>query len=324
MNVSVEEWIRLIKEEYFNDFVSQGGSAVKIVITPSREIDLILQRLKKEAENENYYVVSLNSAKLRIDWIDKIFHVVSRQIGWDILADRWIRQLLEQNGLHVKSEFPLSDLETLASDNSCQKPELLNQIKRILRNTIHGEYSMCKDFRTALLSLCVSLINPQDISPNHADLIKQWLKGEEYRISALKPLLIYQRIGKHNARMLLSSLAYWLKMVGYSGLVILIDLNAVVCDSKHIPDIIKYSRNAVLDTYESLRQFIDDIDETPHMMLFAISGNELLEDSKRNLDNYDALKLRVVNDVRVLGHDNPLNTLVILDSVTIIGDCHVL
>src|SRR2546426_4511327 len=36
---------------------------------------------------------------------------------------------------------------------------------------------------------------------------------------------IYQRIARHNARLLLGSLALWLSEVGYAGLALLLDLN---------------------------------------------------------------------------------------------------
>jgi hypothetical protein len=73
---------------------------------------------------------------------------------------------------------------------------------------------------------------------------------------------------------------------------------------------VRYSRGTALDVYEVLRQFIDDTDESSHFLLVAAAGPGLLNDAKRGVDNYTALKMRVVEDVHDRRRANPLNALV--------------
>ena len=69
----------------------------------------------------------------------------------------------------------------------------------------------------------------------------------------------------------------------------------------------------MLDTYELLREFIDDTDETSNLLLVAVAGRGLLDDPKRSVDHYQALKLRISNDVHDKERANPLNIMVRFD-----------
>jgi hypothetical protein len=113
--------------------------------------------------------------------------------------------------------------------------------------------------------------------------------------------------------LLIGSLALWLSQVGYAGLALLLDLDAVVTDYPPGENPVRYTRNAVLDTYEVLRQFIDETDEMSHLLVVAVAGPGLLDDPRRSVDNYTALKLRIVDEVRDRSRPNPLNAMVRLD-----------
>jgi hypothetical protein len=105
----------------------------------------------------------------------------------------------------------------------------------------------------------------------------------------------------------------WLHEVGYAGLLLLLDLNAVVTDRPPGDGSVRYTRNAVLDTYEVLRQFIDETDEMAHMLVVGVAGPALLDDPRRSVDNYTALKLRTADEVRDRSRSNPLNVMVRLE-----------
>jgi hypothetical protein len=89
----------------------------------------------------------------------------------------------------------------------------------------------------------------------------------------------------------------------------------VVSDSPLLDAPVRYSRAAVQDVYEALRQFIDGTDETRHFLLVAAAGPGLVLSEKRGLDCYSALKLRTFDDVRDRNRANPLGALVRLEGV---------
>jgi hypothetical protein len=77
---------------------------------------------------------------------------------------------------------------------------------------------------------------------------------------------------------------------------------------------VHYTRAALLDLYELLRQFIDETEDMSYLSIIAVAGRQLTEDAKVGYDIYDAFKMRAVNDVRDRVKDNPLNTLVTIDT----------
>jgi hypothetical protein len=204
-------------------------------------------------------------------------------------------------------------MEGIAAANGRLKPDLYAEINRLITHNLLEDYALSREFRTAVALLCWGRINPQNVAPTDAEIVKQWLFGEKCSLSALKRLQIYQRVGRHNGRLLLGSLALWLHQVGYAGLALLLDLNAVVRESAPGEDGLRYTRNAVLDTYEVLRQFIDDTDEVAHLIVIGIAGPGLVENPRRSVDNYTALKLRTADEVRDRSRANPLNTMVRLE-----------
>ena len=71
----------------------------------------------------------------------------------------------------------------------------------------------------------------------------------------------------------------------------------------------------MIDAFEVLRQLIDDAETFQGLMVIVLADEALTGlDPKRSLNAYDALKMRVWDDVRAAGRDNPLASLVRLDS----------
>lgn len=313
MSVVPGEWVRLLETEYLTDFIVRGGAAVKIAVVKPDQAQEAAGAVAGSAEMLGYQVVQVSAAATRIHMIDQLFYAVTRQIDWDSMTDRWLRDLLARNGIAVVEGASLQDTESLAAANGLLVSDLFGQVNRLITNALLKDYTLCKEFRTAMAMLCRAYLNPQDVASEDAAVIKQWLYGEKCNLTALKRLQIYQKIGRHNARLLLNSLAAWMHKTGRLGLVALLDISAVVTQSPPDAGHIKYARGSVLDTYELLREFIDDTDETSHLLLVVVAGSGLLDDPKRSVDHYQALKLRISNDVHDRERANPLNIMVRFD-----------
>jgi hypothetical protein len=305
--------VGLLRDEYLAEFVASGGAAVKLAVAPPDRAPETLDAVARAAESYGYVVAQVDAAQTRIHMIDRLFHAVARQIDWDAVTDRYLRVLLRDQGIQVEAGRALHETDAIADANGRLKPDLLAEINRLITNRLLEDYTLSREFRTAVAMLCWGQINPQNVSPSDAEIIKQWLVGEKCSLSALKRMQIFQRIARHNARLMLSSLARWLHQVGDAGLVLLLDLNAVVATSPSLDNGLRYTRNAVLDAYEVLRQFIDEIDEMTHVMIVGVAGPGLLDDPRRSVDNYTALKLRIADEVRDRSRANPLNAMVRLD-----------
>ncbi|NOT57127.1 MAG: DUF2791 family P-loop domain-containing protein, partial [Deltaproteobacteria bacterium] len=163
-------------------------------------------------------------------------------------------------------------------------------------------------------------LDPNGMSPVPADVIKEWLRGGLQRLSEIKPALIFQKVARDNARYLLASLSHWAHLAGKKGLVLAIDISRCLMQRPRPKDLQDesryYSLAMTLDTYELLRQCIDATDETEFCLTTVIAPPAFLHpDDRRGVYGYDALRMRIWDEVRDKQRVNPLSTLVRLAPV---------
>ncbi len=193
---------------------------------------------------------------------------------------------------------------------------LRKELRSCLEKEIFHDFEMSQEFRIAMIRLCLNQLDTAKPSAFMSNAVKEWLRGELRLISTLKNALIFQKIARHNARHMLFSLTHWLRVNGKSGLVLVLDITRYLIStrSKNPDDGFFYSAPAVLDAYELLRQFIDGTDEMEGLLIIVLASKDFLNDDKRGLRSYDALKLRIWDEVRDRQRQNPLASLVRLSS----------
>ena len=169
---------------------------------------------------------------------------------------------------------------------------------------------MNHEFRIAALRLCQAQLDPSDVSPTESESIKQWLCGELRLLSSLKPSLIYQKIARHNARFMLYSLVRWLRLSGRAGLLLGLDITQCAADRASTPEgLLYYSKSAAMDAYELPRQLVDGTDELSHCLIVVVASPQFLSDPIKGLGSYEALKLRIWDEVRDREVPNPVAAL---------------
>jgi|WetSurMetagenome_2_1015567.scaffolds.fasta_scaffold108649_2 hypothetical protein len=311
--LSLEKWLSTINEEYLQDFIKDGGSAVKFVVpVDGKAPPEIISELKSQSQETGFFFAAVDSFSTKIHIIEQIFFLVAKQIDWDLTVSAFLRILLHD---HYKLPENLSDfnLKQIAQLNGYEEREIRHAINNRLREALFKDYAMALEFRIAMIMLCRYQLDPEDVSHDLYLSIKEWLRGELKLISALKPALIFQKIGRHNARNMLLSLTHWLKLGGKNGLVLLLDISRYTLEKPRDPDEgCYYSSSAVLDCYEVLRQFIDGTDESDHCFIVVLAPSRFLDESdkRRSLSAYEALRLRIWDEVRDKVYANPLSPLV--------------
>lgn len=317
MYLKYDEWIDIVCNEYLHDFVKRGGAAVKFVV-PMEEIEesQVFDPLRQCSEKEEYLFVNVNAISTKIHMIDKLFHEVARQIDWDELAHSFVKKLLTKNGYELPIHREDFNLKNIAAINKREEQFLRMELRSLLEKEIFRDFEMSQEFRIAMIRLCLDQLNPEGPSSFLSNAVKEWLRGELRLISTLKQALIFQKIARHNARHMLFSLSHWLRINGKSGLVVMLDIRRYLTStrSKNPDDGFFYSIPALLDAYEVLRQFIDGTDEMEGMLFIVLASRDFLTDDRRGLIRYDALKLRIWDEVRDKRKQNPLGSLVRLST----------
>ncbi len=312
MELRPQEWLQTVREEYLQRFVGQGGSSVKFVVTPSdSDRAQVQEQLLVLAQKEHFATVNVDAKDTKIHMMDKLFHQVSRRIPWDELAGQYVRRLLQENGYQIpeaKEDFCMAGVARL---NDRAEPLLRRDLNSWLERAIYRDTQMCQEFRMAMIRLCLGQLDSGSDSSFMIEPIKAWLQGELRQISAVKEALIFQKIVRTNARYMFASLSRWLRVVGKTGLVVSLDLSRCL-ESKRpeAPEGFYYGVSATLDAYEMLRQFIDGTDDLESLMLVVFVPPAFMTDTRRGLNRYEALKLRIWDEVRDRQYQNPLGALI--------------
>lgn len=313
MYIKHNDWLNTLRGEYLHDFIKRGGAAVKFVV-PMEDIDhsQLLNPLRKIAEEENYLFTSVNAVSTKIHMIDKLFHEVARQIDWDELSLTFVKKIFTKNDYQLPIRREEFDFQNIAAINKREEKFLRKEMHSWFEAEIYRDFEMSQEFRIAMIRLCIDQLDKAGPSPFLSNAVKEWLRGELRLISTLKEALIFQKIARHNARHMLFSLSHWLRINGKSGLIVVLDITRYLIStrSRNPDDGFFYSVPALLDAYEVLRQFIDGTDEMEGMLFIVLAPKDFLNDDRRGLSRYDALKLRIWDEVRDKRRQNPLASLV--------------
>ena len=315
--IKAQEWFSIIQKEYLQDFIGKGGSAVKFVIpSDGTAAEQVRNELNNMALNQNFHYAYINSATTKVHMIEQLFFAVAKQVDWDNLAYEWLQRLLSQT-IALPSQRENFNIKEIAALNGCEMREMYPVINKMLTEHLFRNYDLTQEFRIAMLRICQNQLNPDYVGTDLSNAIKDWLRGELRVISALKSALIFQKIGRHNARHMLFSLARWLKMAGKGGLFMVIDISRYLQEKAAEPDgTFYYSTNAVLDCYEVLRQFIDGTDEAKYCFIVVLTNAQFLnpDNNKRGINAYDALKFRIWDEVYDRVRANPSSSMVRISS----------
>lgn len=306
-----DDWLEVVRREYLRDFVRLGGATVKVVVpVESSDREAVIEGLRALANREDFAFAALDAAATKIHLIDRLFHAVAAQVQWKDLANSFVRGLLAKEGYRLPDEGASLILAEVARLNGRDEKRLEQEIKALLESNLVRHHRMCQEFRFAMIELCLEALGRGNVQDG---VVEEWLRGGLRLIHAMKPCLIFQKIARHNARHILLSLAYWLRLAGKSGLILTLDISRYTVDRRpKEPDgTLYYSRPAMLDAYEVIRQLIDGTDDAESCLVVVLSTQAFLDQGhRRSIYNYDALRLRVQDEVHDRRRPNPLSTLI--------------
>jgi hypothetical protein len=277
-------YVDFLDQEYLASYVGYGGAAVKLLVT---EDEFSAESLAKglDVVGDGFQHVAVSAVTTRIHLIDQIFAEVARQLDWIGLAQAVVRSAFDLAGFPPADPADLS-VSTVARHHEVDSAELYRSVRR-------------------------------SVEQIECETVIGWLRGDRVPAGELRKLSLQAKVSRYNARSLLLSLTRWLRLAGHSGLVLRLDLSRLAVSRRPpagLRDGHYYSKAAVLDAYELLRQLIDGTDEFEGLFVAVLLPPELVHDEARGLPAYTALRLRVVDEVRDRSRINPFSTLVRIGS----------
>ena len=321
--IAVDDYAEFLADEYLDSYVANGGGAVKFVVAGDRaDADRFSQTIRDRAAGRGYQTVRVDAVDVRIHMIDQLFFAVAGQIDWEALAAHTVRAAYTAIAHPIPAGAGDLAVDAVAAHHQVDPGELTRDINRQLQHGVFQDYAMVHEFRIAMLRLCQAQLRTGQVTDAEHGAVVDWLRGELRQISVLRSAMIFRRIGRHNARQLLFSLAHWLAVNDRAGLFVEFDVRRFGFARRPQPDErngLYYTKASLLDGYELLRQLVDNTDELAHCCVVVVAGPEFITDPVRGVDAYQALKLRIYDDVRDRNRDNPYSSLIRLGSNEVTG-----
>jgi len=302
------DWLSVIEAEYLSTFVPAGGASVKVAILDGDAIAAAIAGLMRLGHASTLLTVNVDAARTRIHMMHELFFEISRALPWDSLLQRYLEELFAENAYPWPKPGEAMNIPELASNFGVAPNLLSRHVDRWLTADLWDDPRLAQDFRAAMLLLCLTRLQPDD--PEGADPVLAWLRGEKVAASALRAADISIRLSRANARPMLTSLCHFLRKAGAGGLLLVLDLRQLSLTSP-TEGTLRYSPAAVMDTYEVLREIIDDAEQLPGLFVTVLADETLIGgDPRRSLAQYAALQMRVWPDVRPGDRQNPVAPMV--------------
>lgn len=315
--LTCETYLDFLAKDYLSTYVGAGGAAVRFVVTGSEDVNRRWHAgLARVARDEGSLYVALDAADTKMAMVDQIYAAVARVVDWDPLVRRTLCVAWEAVGLPPPTQTELS-AAAVAAHNDVDVREAIRSIRRQLEASLLGDTTLAREFRLAMLRLCQAELATGDVIAAERAAVLAWLRVEPVALRALKAASLYSRIGRHNARAMMLSLAAWQHRTSGAGLVIDIDLDRLAVARRPPVDQrrgLYYTKAAIVDAYEVLRQLVDATDQLRGTLVAVTMPPELITDEVRGLPAYTALQLRIVDEVRDKRRANPYAALVRLET----------
>ncbi len=312
--ISGDEWLDVIDAEYLSTFVRDGGSAVKFAVTGEERRPSISEKIKLKCEASNYVFAQLNAVDSRMHMPQDIFFGLASRIDWRLLARRVVLRLLSETKYRVDGIDPGGAgnvVDAVAYANGLESQTVVFELRRALEREVLKNPNLAKAFRGAMHHLC--LIECDSAAPGEyaGQPLLDWLTGVNIRVGNVRQFGIHTGINRTTARYFVESAFHWVRQAEYSGTVIFLDNSRVLLARNPRDGRRYYTRAMTMDHYELLREFIDDVDRLSGALLIVATDYDFVdEQAPRGWSVYDALRTRVMDDVRDRNLVNPAAALV--------------
>jgi hypothetical protein len=310
LQLRAEDWMTRLRAEYLDGFVRDGGAAIRVAVVPSPEAVVALAaRLTAEARQHGFVAATVDAATCKVHLLHNLFYEIAKQVDWEGLARDFVRRQMLEAGLALPGDGAL-DIESAARANDQDIAIVRQDMRLALTKQLMRDRGLSRQFRLGALALCQELLEPDELRIELAVHVRSWLRGELPRVSPLRSAFIHQKIDRHSARTMILSTAAFVRKAGGEGMVVVADISRYALAKPLDDGRNRYSKSAALDMWETLRQFIDGTDDLSGGMFVFLVGPDFVENDERGLRGYNALHLRLTDDVRDRRRANPLAPMV--------------
>jgi len=286
-------------EKYLKEYIAYGGSKIKFVTGKrgSGKTHLITT-FAEEARQQGYITVCFSAKDVWLHDFREVYLEILKYSDFMKSLKGCGAKIIENMGYRAQ-DIPegMSFIDYLAQEqmsDAINKREIRMQLKEMfLDNPL-----LDNNFALTCTLLTGSLLGYPVLEEQNKALLMAWLYDDRtVKQQQLRKLgLAAGRITKYNARHMLRSLAEVIHMGGSTGLLVEID-DLEMLISRSSLEKVHYTKMKREDTYESIRQLIDDIDSMNNIMFVYAFDRSLIDEENVGIKSYQALWMRIQNEV---------------------------
>ena len=286
-------------KHYLAEYIPHGGSKIKFVTGRAGSGKThLLNLLTLRADELGYITVSISAREFMLHDFREIYLEILRHVDLDALlencAQRVLRELIPNAderpaGMSV-SDFLISQRQM----DVITRGELRDLIRRFFLNNpaLDNNFGLC------CAQLVGDLLGLATCEEETKDFLLRWIHGDKTLKNAMLRSMGMAAYGitKFNARHMLRSLCWLVSFGGKPGILVCVDHLETILNLSGL-DEMKYTSARRTNTYEIIRQLIDDIDSMKNILFVFAFNRELMDNEKIGLPSYSALWMRIQNEI---------------------------
>lgn len=287
------------QEKYLREYIKEGGSKIKFVTGQKGSGKSHLLKLTAVlAEQENYVTAAFSAKEIWMHDFREIYIEILRQCDLLECLRRCSYKIIENCGFDYQDVPENMAFMDYLAQNDLADAITRREIRLQLKSMFLENPLIDNNFALACSLLTGGILGHPLLEEQNKELLLGWLEGDRsVKITSLRSLgLSPSRITKVNARHMLRSLAQVIHMAGYAGLLVTVDDMEILLSRSSL-ELIHYTKLKREDTYESIRQLIDDIDSLKNIMFVFAFDRELLDNDNAGIKSYQALWMRIQNEI---------------------------
>ena len=315
ITAGTEILLDILVERYFQGYIRLGGSKVKFIVGKEGAGKTHhLKFMHSSAAEIGYYPVQIDARKIKLQRIDDLYRQIVGNVDLPALLQSYCTKIAEEVA-EQKLELPQNKdtLFTVLARQLDSAPiagrRLKDKLTELLRNPDLNRY-----FGIAMMHLAQDALGMRSLQVADRANLYSWLLGTKVTASSLRPFQIFTKLDRYNGRHMLRSLFSFIRLAGYCGCLVSIDSLETVVEDNPETKRAMYSRVARDDTYEMIRQLIDEADDFESTLFLFATRPSFFIDSVRGVKSYYALWMRIQEEV-VTRRFNGLSDQVSLDKV---------
>ncbi|MBD2161282.1 DUF2791 family P-loop domain-containing protein [Limnothrix sp. FACHB-1083] len=243
-------------------------------------------RLLREAAFEGNCLVSnvqLNADDAALNKFERVFYSIIRNIATPSYLEEQASSEIAPFGQVLKES-----LAFLSKGHKSMETGFSYEDFVIAREALMIDRSIDIDFRKMIEKYWETFLpesSDRAIQEQIRAEILQWFSGEGSKSSYSKRFGVNKIVSKDNAKLMLQSLAGFVKLAGYQGLVILFD------EAEQAYSIMR--KSSLKDAHNNLLSLINNIEDLSGLFLIYATTPDFFNDPKHGISIYGALSGRI-------------------------------